>query len=224
MKSRWMFVAAALCASSSFAQGYYATKADARAGRLTPGPAPVVTDSHPGIEAGTNACPGTAIADPGTGNTYNDSGTTVGADSTVHAVQAGCSNYTTVNGPDVIYQFDLGPLGSRGATLTILVTPTGATGYDPAIFTLSTAGPGCPAGTLNAVTNCVNGADAGLANVAETISDAETDLMPAGHYFLFVDSFYLAGSAGNPNRHNGPYDLAFGVGALPVELLGFEVD
>lgn len=225
MKSKLLMAAMAtvLLASAATAQrsGYYATKADERAGRLTPGvqtaPSGAVTN------AGGDACAAATVIPNGAGN-FTDSGTTVGANNTVNTLNAGCSNYTTVAGPDVIYTFALGAVANRGTPLTITVTPTGATGYDPAIYTLSTAGTGCPAGTAVTVTNCVNGADAGLANTAETITDAETDAMAPGTYFLFVDSFYSAGTAAAPNRHNGPYDLVVGARPLPVELLDFSID
>lgn len=214
---------AAALATTASAQGYFASKADERAGRVTPGRAP--EGSGPFVNAGSDTCPGAAIANPGAA-TFNDSDTTVGKNNTVTSVQAGCSNYTTNAGPDVVYQYDLGPLGARGTPLTIVVTPTTAT-YDPSIYNLSTAGAGCPAGTGVAATNCVNGADATLANQSETITDAETDAMPAGHYFLFVDSFYSAagacGGQGNILCGSGAYNLAFGTGPFPVELIDFTV-
>lgn len=206
--------AAAWSTSAFAANGYYKTKADERAGRLTPGQ-PAQQPDAPTV--GGDNCNAAVPMNPGVGLTFNDTGTTVGANNTVTSVQAGCSNYTTNAGPDVIYTFSLGPLASRGTPLTIGLTTSTPT-YDPSIYTLSTAGVGCPAGTANAVTNCVNGADAGLAGDPETITDAETDAMAAGTYFLFVDSFY-ATAAGS-----GAYALAFGVGPLPVELIDFKLE
>lgn len=163
---------------------------------------------------GTDACPGLDIP---AGNSYTDTGTTIGANNTVTSVQAGCSNYTAVAGPDVIYRFALPPVASRIPTCSITVTPTGGTGYDTAIYTLRNVGANsCPAGIGNATTNCINGADVGLGNAAETITDAEMDAMPAGTYYLFIDSFYSGGSAGAPNRHNGPYTLQFTCTSLGV--------
>lgn len=209
-------------ATAASAQGYYASKADERAGRLTPGRAP--QGAGPFVNAGSDVCPGAVIANPGAGN-FADSDTTVGKNNTVNQVQAGCSNYQANAGPDVVYQYDLGPLGARGTPLTIVVTPTTAT-YDPSIYNLSTAGAGCPAGTAVNVTNCVNGADATLANQSETITDVETDAMAAGHYFLFVDSFYGA-AATCPQSGllcgSGAYNLTFGTGPFPVELIDFSV-
>jgi hypothetical protein len=225
MKQKFLVVLAAsalLLPAVASAAGYYATKADERAGRLTPGNPPVPPSSGGPLRVGTDACPGLTIADPGVGMTFNDSGTTIGANNTVTSIQAGCSEYNTVAGPDVVYTFTLGALGARGAALTITVTPS--SGFDTSIYTLSTAGAGCPAGTANAATNCVNGSDSGVNNVAETISDAETDAMAAGTYFLFVDSFYASPDGGGVPHHNGPYTLAMGVGAFPVELMEFEID
>jgi hypothetical protein len=225
MKSKLLMavMASVLLASAASAQrgGYYASKADERAGRLTPGSAPV----PPSVtNAGGDTCAAATVIPNGAGN-FTDSGTTIGANNTVTTLPAGCSDYTAVAGPDVIYTFTLGALANRGTPLTITVTPTGATGYDTSIYTLSTAGVGCPAGTANVITtNCVNGADAGSFGAPETITDAETDAMAAGTYFLFVDSFYSTGSAGQPNRLAGPYDLVVGARPLPVELLDFSID
>lgn len=191
---------------------YYATKADEKAGRLTSGKAPAAQGLS-ALLAGGDACPGTTIAAGST--TYADSGTTIGANNTVTSIQSGCSNYMTNAGPDVVYTFDLGPLGARTASLAITVTPSG--GYDASIYTLSTAGAGCPAGTANAATNCVNGSDAAGANGVETITDAKTDAMAAGTYFLFVDSFYSTGTLSA-----GAYSLTMNR-PLPVELLNFEI-
>lgn len=224
MKQKFLVVLAAsalLLPAVASAAGYYATKADERAGRLTPGNPPVPPASGGPLRVGTDACPGTAIANPGAG-TFNDSGTTIGANNTVNSIQAGCSEYSTVAGPDVVYTFTLGALGARGTPLTITVTPS--SGFDTSIYTLSTAGAGCPAGPSAAATNCVNGSDSGVNDVAETISDAETDAMAAGTYFLFVDSFYSTPSGGGVPRHNGPYSLAMGTGPFPVELMEFEID
>jgi hypothetical protein len=207
----------AVWASSAHAaqDWYYKTKADEKAGRMTQGRAPQGVAEVPNV--GGDACSAAVPMNPGVGATFSDTGTTVGANDTVTAVQAGCEEYTTTAGPDVIYTFSLGPLASRGTPLTITLTPN-TPAYDPAIYTLSTAGVGCPAGTANSVTNCVNGSDSGFAGGQEQITDGETDAMPAGTYFLFVDSFY------NTAAGSGNYTLAFGVGPLPVELIDFTLE
>lgn len=163
--------------------------------------------------AGTDSCPGTNIP---AGTSFADTGTTVGSGNTVTSIQAGCSNYTTVAGPDQIYRFVLPALASRIATCSIVLTPTAGT-YDPSIYTLSSAGAACPAGPAAAATNCVNGADAGFAGGAETITDAEMDAMPAGTYFLFIDSFYSTAAG------SGAYSLQFTCTTLTPTAVGVGV-
>ncbi|HXU47205.1 MAG TPA: hypothetical protein VN783_16885, partial [Thermoanaerobaculia bacterium] len=92
------------------------------------------------------------------GGSFVDQGTTAGANDTVDQVNIGCFGVTSVPGPDVIYSFNsIVAFGSP--TIDIRVTP--ALGYDVAIYVLDQTSPGCPAGTGNAVTNCVTGANAG---------------------------------------------------------------
>ncbi len=147
--------------------------------------------------AGTNACPGTNVP---AGTSFTDAGNNTGANNTVTTINA-CSDYTTVAGADHIYKFVLPALGSRIATCSINLTTTGTD--DLTIYTLSQAGGGCPGGTGNVVTNCVNGADQVFGGGTETISDAEMDAMPAGIYYLFVDSFY---ASSDPDGI-GPYTM-----------------
>jgi len=160
---------------------------------------------------GNDTCPGRPIP---AGTSFTDTGTTVGANNTVTSVQAGCSNYTTNAGPDVIYRFTLPALAQRIPTCTIDLTPTTAT-YDPSIYTLSSTA--CPNGTANPATNCVNGADAGLAGDPEQITDAEMDAMPAGTYFLFIDSFYSTAAG------SGGYTLNFNCTTLAPTAAGVTV-
>ena len=149
---------------------------------------------------GTDGCPGTLIP---AGNSFTDSGTTIGANNTVTAINGGCSTYTTVAGPDVIYRFTLPVLAARTPTCSITVTPSGGT-YDTAIYILRNTGTACPAGTGNAVTNCATGSDVTATNNAEIINDGQLDSLPAGTYYLFIDSFYT--TAG---KSSGPYSLSF---------------
>jgi hypothetical protein len=154
--------------------------------------------------AGTDACPGTNI--PG-GTSFTDTGDNTGSNSTVTTINA-CSDYTDVKGADQIYRFVLPALGSRIATCSINLTTTGTD--DLTIYTLSQGGGGCPAGTANSVTNCVNGSDQVFGGGTETITDAEMDAMPAGTYYLFVDSFYL----GSDPDGIGPYTMNFNCTSL----------
>jgi hypothetical protein len=207
-KSALLVAAALLMAPGVFAaDGYYATKADEKAGRVSPGKPAGNIFGAPTV--GGDACPGTALpASPGT-LPYNDSDTTIGANNTVTSLPAGCSNYTTVAGPDKIYSM---VVGSATNSMTVTVTPTGATGYDPATYLINT----CPAGTANAITTgCIKGADAGIANQAETFTVSN---IAAATYYLFVDSFYSTGAASA-----GAYTLAV-TGTVPVELMKFSVE
>ena len=126
MKHKAIF--AAVLASSMFAgmasADQFLTKADERNGVLSPGGNEVT---------GGGASCGTA---PVIGSLpFADSGTTVGASNTVGSIPAGCSNYTTVAGPDEIYLFTTG----AGASVGVSLDATTAA-YDPAIYILSTCG------------------------------------------------------------------------------------
>lgn len=149
---------------------------------------------------GTDTCPGTTVP---AGTAYTDSGTTAGADNTVGTVNTSCifgqkSFYTDTPGPDVIYRFALPPLASRIPTCSISSTTSNNDGN---IYILSADGTGCPSGINNSVTNCATGRDSSSGPDVETITDAQLDALPAGTYYLFIDSFY-PGAAGS-----GPYTL-----------------
>ena len=122
---------------------------------------------------------------------FSDTGTTIGAVSNINAIPSGVSNYTTVAGPDVFYTFNVVTPG----TMTFTVTPTGQSGYDPAIYLLT----GGTAGT-----NAFIGRDAGGSNAPETFT---TQPLAAGTYYFVVDSFYSTGSGAQPSRHQGTYSL-----------------
>ena len=164
---------------------------------------------------GGDNCPGATVP-PGTyttGTPYTDSGSTVGANNTVTSIQTGCSNYTTVAGPDHIYAFKISALGA--APTISMTTSTGT--YDPAIYILNGAtGAMCPAGTANAVTNCLKGADVGLAGAGETITTARINTLPLNtQLYLFVDSFYST-AAGSGNYIVNFSDMTV-VGNAPVQ-------
>ena len=191
MKHKAIF--AAVLASSMFAgmasADQFLTKADERNGVLSPGGNEVT---------GGGASCGTA---PVIGSLpFADSGPTVGASNTVGSIPAGCSNYTTVAGPDEIYLFTTG----AGASVGVSLDATTAT-YDPAIYILSTCGTS---------STCVVGADATLAGGIETI--AAQSFAP-GTYGLYVDSFYSTAAG------SGAYDLSV-TGTLPVEVTDFSVE
>lgn len=164
--------------------------------------------------AGTDTCPGLAIP-PGnytTGAPYTDSGNTLGANNTVTGIQAGCSEYTQVAGPDLIYSFKI---SARGANPQIRATTTSGT-YDMAIYVLNgTTGALCPAGTANAVTNCLAGSDGTFAGSPETIAAAAVNALPLNtQLHLFVDSFYSSGGASA-----GPYTLTIQDVTVPSDVV-----
>ncbi|MGB0134498.1 hypothetical protein, partial [Dokdonella sp.] len=162
----------------------FLTKADERNNIVSPG--------APEVFAGGDTC---ATAPNINALPFSDSGTTVGATNTVAALQAGCSDYTAVNGPDQIYTFTT----TAGASVAITLTPTTAT-YDPAIYVLSTCGTG---------TTCVTGSDSTLGGAAETIN---AFAFAPGTYGLYVDSFYAAGAGcggqGGALCGDGAYDIS----------------
>ncbi len=164
---------------------------------------------------GTDGCPGTPIP---AGTSFADTGTTLGANSTVTTIPLACNSlYTTVAGPDVIYTFRLPAVASRIPTCSISLDPTGAN-WDPSIYVLSTTAPGCPSGTANSAANCLVGADSLGSNGTETISDAQLDSLPAGDYYLFIDSFYSTGALSA-----GTYSLAFNCTTLSTTAAGVGV-
>jgi hypothetical protein len=199
---------------------HFATKADARAGRRTPGravPSPLPLDPDAG---GENCGTATVVAAP---LPFTDSDDTTGNASDVNLLPDGCSNYQIVDGPDLVYSFTVG----AGNSVAFTVTPTNAT-YDPAIYVL---------GTCSDAATCVVGADAcvrsGAASQPAGCVDGTADEdLPAqayavGTHAVFVDSFYAAGAScsaqGGVQCGAGPYTLSV-TGSLPVHLQRFEVE
>jgi len=187
---------------------YYATKADYRIGRLTPGgPSP--------DRAGTDDCVAPTSLSLTGGFPVIDPGDTTGATSIIDAIPLACNGvYTSVAGPDHIYTFDV---GAATATLSFQVT-TSDPDYDPSIYVVTTCGDG---------TTCVNGAasDSCFAvNQAGNPCGANSDeafgpvIFPQGTFFFVVDSFYQPGDPSG--RDVGPYALTL----LPVELMTFTVE
>lgn len=179
------------------APDYYATKADERAGKLTPGQPPRSAGPIPNAGGDTCASATVIAATP-----YADTGDTTGAGNDVSSIPPGCSNYTTVAGPDHIYVFTA---GAGGASLSFSVTPDAT--WDPSIYVL---------GTCGTTASCLFGSDAGVLGDAETIA---TQSYAAGLHAVYVDSFYAIGDA----SADGPYTFN-ATGTLPVELMGISVD
>jgi hypothetical protein len=199
--------------------GYYATKADERAGRATQGPA--AESRAPEVGGETCANPNGIASLP-----FSDSDDTTGHVNDVNAIQAGCSDYTQVSGPDLIYVFSA---ANPGNNIAFTVTPTNPT-YDPAIYVLGTCG--VP------LTTCVVGADACLANgqpqpAGCTDGNGDEDIpallnrFTAGTHAIYVDSFYAAGLPCGGQANNlcgtGPYTLTV-TGVLPVELIDIRIE
>lgn len=199
--------------------GYYATKSDEKAGRLSPGPVPGSGSRAPEV-GGENCATATGIGSL----PYSDSDDTTGHVNDVNMIPAGCSDYTQVAGPDLIYVFSTGPNNN----IAFNVNPTNNI-YDPAIYILGTCGTSA---------TCVVGADACLANGQPqppgcTDGDGDEDI-PAvlnrfanGTHALYVDSFYPAGTPcggqGNNLCGNGPYTLSV-TGVLPAELIDIRIE
>jgi hypothetical protein len=166
--------------------------------------------------AGTDNCPGTLIP---AGVSYTDAaGDTTGANNTVAQMNA-CIPFPAVWGPDKIYKLALPAPASR-TSCTISVAPQST--FDTGVYLITPVGGGCPSGTVNSVTNCVVGKDGGGKGATETITTAQLNTIPAGTYFLFVDSFYCGNdfsecrtpgsganecAAGNPECFHGTYTL-----------------
>jgi hypothetical protein len=198
---------------------HYATKADAKAGRRTPGPAAAAAERRAPATGGENCATATVIASL----PFGDSDDTTGHVSDVDALPALCSDYTQVSGPDLVYSFTV----SAGNSVAFQVTPTNAT-YDPAIYVLGACGDG---------NSCVIGADACVRSgftpqpAGCLDGDADEDLPPLayapGTHAVYVDSFYAAGascgSQGSVQCGTGPYTLSV-TGTLPVDLHRFEIE
>ena len=110
---------------------------------------------------------------------FSDTGTTIGAVSDINTLPGGVSNFTQVAGPDVFYTFNVVTPG----TMTFTLTPTGQTGYDPAIYLLTGGTTGNDA-TIGRDFNGFNAPDA-----------FTTPSLAVGTYYFVVDSFYASGSA-----------------------------
>jgi len=155
----------------------------------------------PAVEAGTDNCPGTLIPGP---LPYSDSGDTCVGTNTVTNYGGTCTLSSPYGGEDLIYEINLGAGNSVGFSADI----TDSTG-DLALFLISTCGDGA---------SCIdNSQDSiGPGNGPEIINPAS---YTPGTYYLYVDSYYNAGTTGSC----GTYTLDV-TGTVPVELLGFTAE
>ena len=149
---------------------------------------------------GGAACPGSAIASL----PFADSGTTCGATNTVTNYGGTCTLAFPYGGEDEVYQITL----AAGNSIDISADLTGSSG-DLALFLIGTCGNGA---TCIQNSNDAIGTGAGP-EVVPTVSG-----LAAGTYFLYVDSYYDAGTAGSC----GTFALSV-TGSLPVELESFDV-
>lgn len=146
------------------------------------------------IMAGGNTC---ATATTVTGASFTDSGNTTGA---VNDVQ----NYFSTNlnfpypGPDQFYKIIV---GASGATIQSSMSLTGST-LDGATFLMNACPPTSAANALGNSQDSI-GAGAGPENMAAVT-------VPAGTYYIAVDSYYGSGSASA-----GPYTITINT-SVPV--------
>jgi hypothetical protein len=157
----------------------------------------------PPVEVGGDGCPpGAFVTGP---LPWNDTGDTcAGFTNTVTSYAGVCTLAFPYGGEDVIYEMTLG----AGNTVDFSMDLTGSTG-DLALFILSTCGDGntCVANSQDAI-----GPGAG----PELIAAAA---YTPGTYYVYVDSYYAAGSAGSC----GIYDLTVS-GTVPAELINFSAE
>jgi hypothetical protein len=204
-------------AAQAAQNGYYATKADEKARKLTPARPDAPRGKAPTV-GGENCATATVIS----ALPFNDSDDTTGNVDDNGTLPAGCSDYTTTGGPDLIYSFTTGP----GNSVAFNVTPNDAV-YDVAIYVL---------GTCGSSATCVIGADACLADGQPQVpgcidGDGDEDIpataFATGTHAVYVDSFYTAGTAcggqGGNLCGNGPYTLSV-TGTLPAELIGIRIE
>lgn len=205
-------------AAQAAQDSYYATKADEKARKLTPGrPA-----AAPGAEAPNAGGENCATATPIASLPFADSDDTTGNVDDNTDIPGGCSDYTTTNGPDLLYTFTVG----AGNNVAFNVTPTNAI-YDVAIYILGTCGTSA---------TCVIGADACLADGVPQVpgcldNDGDEDIpgtaFANGTHAIYIDSFYGAGvpCPGQNNNlcGNGPYNLNV-TGVLPAELINIGIE
>lgn len=152
-------------------------------------------------EGGGDVCPGFTVVGP---LPFNDSGNTCDGTNSLSSYSGACTLPFSYAGEDEIYQLNLGAGNNVGFSADL----TGSAG-DLALFLIGTcdSGPSCVANSQDAIGPGVG---------PEVIAAAS---YPVGDYYLYVDSYYNAGSPGSC----GTYNLTIS-GVLPVELLEFSVN
>lgn len=152
------------------------------------------------VLGGGNACPGDAIA----ALPFSDAGTTCDNTNTITNYTGACTLPFPYGGENAIYQITL----AAGNNVAFDLQLDGSAG-DLAMFLISTCGNG---------TSCVDNSEDSIG------AGVEPETIPAfsyaaGTYFLYIDSYYDAGTAGSC----GTYTLNV-TGSLPVELMSFSID
>lgn len=170
------------------------------ANRTDPG---FVGKPAPMLKVGGDGCPpGAFITEP---MPWNDTGDTcAGFTNTVTTYAGACTLPFPYGGEDVIYEMTLGTGNSVGFSMDL----TGSTG-DLVLFILSTCGDGS--------TCVVNSQDA--IGVGAGPEDIAAQAYTPGTYYVYVDSYYAAGTAGSC----GTYDLTVS-GTVPAELISFSAE
>lgn len=151
-------------------------------------------------------CPATIpVTDP---LPFNDSGDSCNGSNSISSYSGAteCDGLAgfSYGGEEIVYEIQLGATNNVGFSADL----TGSTG-DLALFLISTCNDGstCVETSQDAI-----GVGAGP-EVIDPVSYA------AGTYYLYIDSYYDAGTAGSC----GIYDLTV-TGALPAELVEFAID
>ena len=148
------------------------------------------------VVAGGGTCPGVQISSL----PFSDAGTTCGSTNSVSSL--GECTTDEYGGEDEVYQITLG----AGNNVTFNLDLAGSAG-DLAILILEACGDG---------SSCIGGADAGIGpGLSETLGPVT---LPAGTYFVYIDSYYAAGTAGSCG--NFTFSMS---GTVPVELESFDV-
>jgi hypothetical protein len=172
----------------------------------------VVTSPQPPGVTGGGGCPTPPVVAP---LPFSDSGTTCGATNSINNYNIGsaCTNLNfPYPGEDEAYAITVG----TGHNFTVSATLTGSTG-DLALFLIGTCGTGstCLFTSQDAI-----GPGVGPENLNQVgAAPGPITGLASGTYFIYVDSYYAAGSAASC----GTYTLNV-AGTLPVTLESYGID
>lgn len=194
MKTRNLFLCVLLVCA-----GVVAVTSDA-ANRTDPG------FVYQGLNGGNAPLGGGTCASPPVVNSvpFSDIGDTCDGTNTITTYGGACTLPFPYGGEDEVYQVNIG----TGNNLTFTADLTGSAG-DLVLFLIGTCGDG---------TSCeANSQDAIGPGVGPEVIDPAS--YTPGTYFLYVDSYYDAGTAGSC----GAFNLSI-TGTLPVELIDFSID